>query len=100
MSEAVGLQSYINQQVFVVTYDGRTIMGELKGFDQTCTLILKKAVERIIQKNDATEEIPLGLYVVRGPDVALVGEMDAEREDAIDWEQVHADAMRGMGENH
>ncbi|TPX76845.1 hypothetical protein CcCBS67573_g01911 [Chytriomyces confervae] len=68
-------------------------MGELKGFDQTCTLILKKAVERIIQKNDATEEIPLGLYIVRGPDVALVGEMDAEREDAIDWEQVHADAM-------
>ncbi|KAI9326622.1 hypothetical protein BDR26DRAFT_876930 [Obelidium mucronatum] len=65
MSDATGLQGFINQQVFVVTYDGRTIMGELKGFDQTCTLILKKAVERIIQKNEVTEEVPLGLYIVR-----------------------------------
>ncbi|ORY48960.1 hypothetical protein BCR33DRAFT_847653 [Rhizoclosmatium globosum] len=70
---------------------------ELKGFDQTCTLILKKAVERIIQKTDVTEDVPLGLYIIRGSDVAVVGELDAERDDEIDWEQVHAEPMRGMG---
>ncbi|KAJ3013521.1 UNVERIFIED_CONTAM: hypothetical protein HDU68_000640 [Siphonaria sp. JEL0065] len=96
MADQVGLQSFINQQVFVVTYDGRTIMGELKGFDQTCTLILKKAVERIITKDEVTEEVPLGLYIVRGPDVAVVGELDLERDDAIDWEQIRANPMRPM----
>ncbi|KAI8620232.1 U6 snRNA-associated Sm-like protein LSm8 [Chytriomyces sp. MP71] len=96
MAEQAGLHHFVNHQVFVVTYEGRTIMGELKGFDQTCTLILKKAVERIIHKNDITEEIPLGLYIIRGPDVAIVGELDADRDDAIDWEQVHAPTMRSM----
>ncbi|KAJ3349036.1 hypothetical protein HDU83_000813 [Entophlyctis luteolus] len=64
-----GLQPFVNQKVFVVTADGRTILGELKGFDQTCSLILKKAVERIILPDEVTEEVPLGLYIVRGPEV-------------------------------
>ncbi|KAJ3063668.1 hypothetical protein HDU98_000530 [Podochytrium sp. JEL0797] len=96
MSDAAGLHSFVNHQVFVVTNDGRTIIGELKGFDQTCTLILKKAIERIIQKNEVTEEVPLGLYIIRGPDVAVVGELDAERDDAIDWEQIRADSMHAI----
>ncbi|KAJ3116830.1 hypothetical protein HK100_000965 [Physocladia obscura] len=88
-----------SETVFVVTYDGRTLMGELKGFDQTCTLILKKTVERIIHKDESTEEVPLGLYILRVDLVsAVVGEMDQERDDSIEWEHVRAIPMLGM--NH
>ncbi|KAJ3414242.1 hypothetical protein HDV05_006859 [Chytridiales sp. JEL 0842] len=87
------LKSYVDSQVAVVTYDGRLIFGVLKGFDQMTNLILSKAVERIISPKEETEEVPLGLYIIRGPNVATVGEVDEEKDDMIDWAQVRAPTM-------
>ncbi|KAJ1550767.1 hypothetical protein HK405_015939, partial [Cladochytrium tenue] len=57
------------EQVLVITYDGRIILGTLKGYDQTTNLILAKAVERQFSATEDGEEVPLGLYIVRGPNV-------------------------------
>ncbi|KAJ3327044.1 hypothetical protein HDU76_012414 [Blyttiomyces sp. JEL0837] len=89
------LQAYVDQPVCVVTYDGRTILGILKGFDQTTSLILAKAEERVITE-DNCETVPLGLYIIRGPNIALVGEVDTERDSQIDWDQVRAAPLKTM----
>ncbi len=41
----------------------------LKGFDQTINLILSEAYERIYSPSQGVEQVPLGLYIVRGDNV-------------------------------
>ena len=50
-----------------------------RSFDQFANLVLEAAVELIIVGN-LYAEITLGLYVVRGENVVLLGELDATRE--------------------
>lgn len=70
--------------VCVVTCDGRTIVGELAGHDQVQNLILKDSYERLYSLEESVERVPLGLYVIRGDNVALVSEFLEEKwNDAI-----------------
>jgi len=46
------------------------------GHDQVQNLILNDAVEHIYSVEEEVEQVPLGLYVVRGDNVAIVGEFD------------------------
>eukprot|EP00116_Pleurobrachia_bachei_P016951 sb/3477213/ len=46
-----------------------SLSGTLKGFDQTVNLILDDAHERVFSGNQGVEEVPLGLYLVRGDNV-------------------------------
>jgi U6 snRNA-associated Sm-like protein LSm1 len=57
--------------------DGRKIIGVLRSFDQFANLVLENALERIIVGSQFGE-IHLGLYVVRGENVVLLGEIDDE----------------------
>lgn len=47
------------------------------GHDQVQNLILAEAAEHLFSTEANVEEVPLGLYVVRGDNVAIVGEADA-----------------------
>jgi small nuclear ribonucleoprotein (snRNP)-like protein len=54
--------------------DGRKIIGILRSFDQFANVVLEEAVERvIIDKRYA--DVPLGLYVIRGENVVLLGQI-------------------------
>jgi len=79
--------------VLVITQDGRTIVGELKGFDQTTNIILSGAVERVYSLEEGVEEVPMGLYIVRGDNVTLVGELDIEKEKEIDLSDIRAEPV-------
>lgn len=57
------------EQVLIITQDGRTIVGELKGFDQTTNVILSHSVERVYSLDEGVKEDELGLYVVRGDNI-------------------------------
>lgn len=46
------------------------------GHDQLQNLILNEAVEHVYSLEEEVEEVPLGLYVVRGDNVAVIGEFD------------------------
>lgn len=41
-------------------------------------------------------EVPLGLYIVRGDNVCLVGVVDEELDNSIDWTAVKGDAIGGI----
>ena len=76
------LQSMENRVISVITGDGRSIVGLLKvvsvhyltrfrfqGFDQLINLVLEDAHERVYSENAGVEQIPLGLYIIRGENV-------------------------------
>jgi U6 snRNA-associated Sm-like protein LSm8 len=53
------LQGLVNSQVSVITNDGRTIMGTLKGLDQKLNIILEESVERVFSKEAGVEQVKL-----------------------------------------
>ncbi|SPO26690.1 related to LSM8 - Component of small nuclear ribonucleoprotein complexes involved in RNA processing and splicing [Ustilago trichophora] len=87
------LQQYTNNQVLVITQDGRTIIGTLSGSDSAGSIILSNSVERIFSPDEGVEEVPLGLYVMRGDSVCLVGLVDVEKDKATKWAEVVAEPI-------
>jgi len=70
----------IDKRLLVVLRDGRTFIGILRSIDQFANLILHHAVERIHVGNNFGD-IPRGIFLVRGDNVVLVGEIDKEKEE-------------------
>ena len=87
------LDAYINKSVNIVTADGRIIIGTLRGFDQTINIILDDSHERVFSATDGVEQVLLGLYIIRGDNVALIGEIDEELDKNIDFSRIRADPL-------
>ncbi|XP_031274103.1 sm-like protein LSM1B [Pistacia vera] len=68
------------EKILVLLRDGRKLLGLLRSFDQFANVVLEGACERIIV-GDLYCDIPLGLYVIRGENVVLIGELDLEKEE-------------------
>lgn len=69
----------LTESVYVLTGDGRVLIGTLVGHDQVQNLILTDAHERVYtSETEECEIVPLGLYMVRGDSLCLIGEYDQE----------------------
>jgi U6 snRNA-associated Sm-like protein LSm8 len=79
------LSSFVDKLVTIITTDGRLLVGHLRGYDQTTNLILSAAQERTISPDEPCTTEDLGLYILRGDNVALVGETEEEKDQSIDW---------------
>ncbi|XP_011943226.1 PREDICTED: LSM8 homolog, U6 small nuclear RNA associated [Cercocebus atys] len=90
------LENYINRTVAVITSDGRMIVGTLKGFDQTINLILDESHERVFSSSQGVEQVVLGLYIVRGDNVAVIGEIDEETDSALDLGNIRAEPLNSV----
>jgi U6 snRNA-associated Sm-like protein LSm8 len=102
------------EKVLIVTLDSRVLVGKLESYDQLTNLVrhgienpppdsgpdqpqvLSGALERVIRTPDEPEdsqEVPLGLYIVRGDNVCTVGLVDEELDNSINWAQVKGSAI-------
>lgn len=118
------LQPYIDKRVCVITADGRVLFGTLRAFDNQTNLVLTDTVERIFQgdpvadapsseQKDDGERIaqqqaehtytgegciddPVGVFLLRGENVAMIGEVDAELDRKRDWTAVVAPPLKGF----
>ena len=79
LSAVASLVEELDKKLLVVLRDGSKILGTLRSFDQFANIVLENAVERIIV-GQSYSDIPLGLYIVRGENVVLMGEVDEVRE--------------------
>ncbi|QLL33790.1 hypothetical protein HG536_0F01150 [Torulaspora globosa] len=72
----------VDRKIFVLLRDGRMLFGVLRTFDQYANLILQHCVERIYltEANQYAEETR-GLFMVRGENVVMLGEVDIDKED-------------------
>ncbi|KAA3682379.1 hypothetical protein P879_07384 [Paragonimus westermani] len=87
------LEAYVGRMVNVITSDGRTIVGTLKGFDNVINLVIKDSQERVFSPTDGVEHVPLGLFIIRGQNVALVGEVDEDLDRRIDFSALRAEPL-------
>ncbi|XP_052174942.1 sm-like protein LSM1B isoform X1 [Diospyros lotus] len=77
---STSLASYLDKKLLVLLRDGRKLLGTLRSFDQFANAVLEGACERVIV-GDLYCDIPLGLYVIRGENVVLIGELDLEKDE-------------------
>ncbi|XP_077851187.1 LSM8 homolog, U6 small nuclear RNA associated isoform X1 [Macaca mulatta] len=89
-------QRELSGTVAVITSDGRMIVGTLKGFDQTINLILDESHERVFSSSQGVEQVVLGLYIVRGDNVAVIGEIDEETDSALDLGNIRAEPLNSV----
>mmetsp|Transcript_4822 Transcript_4822/g.14534 ORF Transcript_4822/g.14534 Transcript_4822/m.14534 type:complete len:145 (+) Transcript_4822:2877-3311(+) len=79
---AATLVEQLDKQVIVCLRDGRCILGWLRSFDQYANVVLENAVERIVVA-ESFGDIPQGIFVIRGENVMILGEVDPSREALI-----------------
>ncbi|XP_044743673.1 U6 snRNA-associated Sm-like protein LSm8 [Chrysoperla carnea] len=90
---ASGLESYVNHTVSIITSDGRNFVGTLKGFDQTINLILDESHERVYSSTVGIEQVVLGLHIIRGDNVAIVGQIDDEIDARLNFSTIKAEPL-------
>ena len=74
----------------------RNFVGTLKGFDQQINLILEDTHERVYSTNAGVEQVVLGLHLVRGDNIAVIGEVDEEIDKRIDLNNVRAEPIASI----
>ncbi|KAI8352098.1 hypothetical protein BD560DRAFT_376217 [Blakeslea trispora] len=84
---STGLIDSIDKKLMVVLRDGRKLIGTLRSFDQFANLVLQDTIERIYVGN-CYGDIPRGIFLIRGENVVLLGEIDLDKEEHINLRQV------------
>ncbi|XP_019198656.1 PREDICTED: sm-like protein LSM1B [Ipomoea nil] len=77
---STSLANYLDKKILVLLRDGRKLLGILRSFDQFANAVLEGACERLIV-GDIYCDMPLGLYVIRGENVVLIGELDLDKDE-------------------
>ncbi|KAK4883469.1 hypothetical protein RN001_006788 [Aquatica leii] len=80
----------LDKKLMVVLRDGRTLIGYLRSVDQFANLVLHKTIERI-HVGKEYGDIPRGVFIVRGENVVLLGEIDTQKEANLPLTQVTVD---------
>ncbi|KAI0463839.1 hypothetical protein LJB42_002846 [Komagataella kurtzmanii] len=78
---AAALVGSIDKIVTVTLREGRVFIGILRTFDQFANLVLQDTVERVYIGDDKYAEAPQGVFLIRGENVSLVGEIDLDQQD-------------------
>ncbi|KAL6434927.1 u6 snrna-associated sm-like protein lsm1-like protein [Lasius niger] len=76
----------------VLLRDGRTLIGYLKSVDQFANIVLQSTIERI-HVGQEYGDIPRGIFIVRGENVVLLGEIDIEKEKVLPLKKVTVDEI-------
>ncbi|EPS95673.1 hypothetical protein FOMPIDRAFT_1054020 [Fomitopsis schrenkii] len=87
------LQGYVDHRVLLILQDGRAIVGVMAGYDQKSNVVLSDSKERVYSVEDGVEEIPLGLYLVKGDQIVLIGELDEALDQSIDLSTIRAEPL-------
>jgi len=86
------LLSSIDKKLLCVLRDGRKLIGYLRSIDQFANLVLQDTIERIYV-GDCFGDIDRGIYLVRGENVVLLGEIDSMKDENQDLREVSVDEI-------
>ncbi|KAK5112124.1 hypothetical protein LTR62_004467 [Meristemomyces frigidus] len=79
---AAQLLDLTDKKLMVVLRDGRKLLGVLRSWDQFGNLVLQDTVERLFVQH-LYADVERGLFLVRGENVSLLGEIDLDKDDHI-----------------
>jgi len=75
---AAQLLDLTDKKLVIALRDGRKLIGVLRSWDQFGNLVLQDTVERIFAR-EWYADVPRGLFLVRGENVSILGEIVCER---------------------
>ena len=78
------LNENINKKVLILCNDGKVVIGMLRGVDDAINVIVEDAVERVYSMDKDVEEINSGIMIIRGDDIAVIGEYSQELDESLD----------------
>mmetsp|Transcript_5129 Transcript_5129/g.6026 ORF Transcript_5129/g.6026 Transcript_5129/m.6026 type:complete len:113 (+) Transcript_5129:64-402(+) len=90
------LEPMLNNEVLLVTADGKVLLGKFKGFDQSLNVVLSECKERVYTTIDGVQTLQHGLYLIRGDDVVSIGEIDEDIDAKIDQSTVLASQLKSI----
>lgn len=67
--------------------------GYMRGCDDHVNVILEKCREKINADSGGMTFVTMGLYIVRGENIAIIGEIDTEKNTKIDWSGISASTL-------
>lgn len=89
---AAAIIGFVDRKVSAVLIDGRAVIGVLRTFDQFGNLVIHDGVERLYlpETKQYAESTSSQIYVIRGENLLMLGDLDIDKEDAaIDgWERL------------
>eukprot|EP00695_Tsukubamonas_globosa_P001773 TRINITY_DN284_c0_g1_i1.p1 TRINITY_DN284_c0_g1~~TRINITY_DN284_c0_g1_i1.p1 ORF type:complete len:120 (-),score=50.91 TRINITY_DN284_c0_g1_i1:32-337(-) len=92
------LEYFLEKKVSIVTNDGRHMIGNLRGFDQAVNVILDECFQRTYSKDSGVEEVVMGLYIIRGDNIAVIGEHDDAIDSQLDKSQIRIDGIKPISQ--
>ncbi|PWN28001.1 LSM-domain-containing protein [Jaminaea rosea] len=69
----------VDKKMMAILRDGKKLIGVLRSYDQFANLVFQDTVERTYVGTDYTD-IPMGIYLVRGENVVMLGEIDLDND--------------------
>ncbi|APA16287.1 hypothetical protein sscle_16g110570 [Sclerotinia sclerotiorum 1980 UF-70] len=90
---AAQLLDLTDKKLMISLRDGRKLIGILRSWDQFANIVLQSTVERIfvappspstpgaVTQPGLYADVPRGLFLVRGENVLLLGEIDLDKDD-------------------
>ncbi|KAI8911997.1 hypothetical protein PhCBS80983_g03397 [Powellomyces hirtus] len=79
---SASLVDCVDKKILVILRDSRKLIGWLRSYDQFANLVLQDTVERTYV-GDQYGDVYRGIFVIRGENVVLLGEIDKEKETAL-----------------
>ncbi|CAG8896899.1 unnamed protein product [Penicillium egyptiacum] len=79
---AAQLLDLTDKKLVLILRDGRKLIGVLRSWDQFANLVFQDTVERVYA-GQLYADVSRGIFIVRGENVLLLGEVDLDREDDI-----------------
>ncbi|KAI8925121.1 mRNA decapping complex subunit [Entophlyctis helioformis] len=95
---SASLVDCVDKRLLVTLRDGRHLFGWLRTYDQFANLVLHDTVERTFV-NGTYGDVFRGIFLVRGENVVLLGEIDDDKESTLMQsltEVPPADALRDV----
>lgn len=65
----------------------------MAGYDQKSNVVLSDTKERVYSMEEGVEEIPLGLYLVKGDQIVLIAELDDALDQSVDLSTIRAEPL-------
>ena len=76
----------VDKKQLVILRDGKMLIGILRSVDQFANLVLQNTYERILIDGEFCD-MDRGIYLIRGENVALMGDFNEEKENMIQSNQ-------------
>lgn len=94
--DIIGFAHLIGEVIEVITNDGRVVKGILRGCDQVNNLIIQDCCELVFSTTSGVQMAEMGLQLIRGDNVAVIGEVDEDLYDSLDLANMRAPPLRAI----